>query len=44
LKVKKEIEESGQLIDRFIKDVRNILTPTQAAELFLFTERATPKK
>lgn len=44
LKKKKEIEQSGHLFDDLIKEMREILTPAQFAKLFLFADRATPKR
>lgn len=41
---KREIEASGQLFDQLIKELRTVMSPAQFALLFLFTERATPKR
>lgn len=43
LLIKKQIQHSAQLYDRFLKEIREIMTPKQSAELFLYADRATPK-
>jgi hypothetical protein len=44
LRKKKQIEQSGQFFDGLIKEFREKLTPAQFAQLFLFADRATPKR
>lgn len=44
LNKKREIEASGHLFDQLIKELREVLSPAQFAQLFLFAERATPKR